>query len=113
MGDFNQFSFSPLVAEEKQVTETVKALPSLETADIALPGSSNENVQTNGIPDDGQSVSSTDNLVNNSIGCRCVFRKGETFLSCQLMRWGFGEERDRSFNVCVLLRFEKEAAAAI
>uniref|UniRef100_A0A672U8J0 ARF guanine nucleotide exchange factor 2 n=1 Tax=Strigops habroptila TaxID=2489341 RepID=A0A672U8J0_STRHB len=56
------FPFSPLVAEEKQVTETVKALPALETADI-LSGSSNENVQTNGIPDDGQSVSSTDNLV--------------------------------------------------
>uniref|UniRef100_A0A8C5X3U6 ADP ribosylation factor guanine nucleotide exchange factor 2 n=1 Tax=Malurus cyaneus samueli TaxID=2593467 RepID=A0A8C5X3U6_9PASS len=35
------------------------------TADALLSDSSNENVQTNGIPDDGQSVSSTDNLVNN------------------------------------------------
>ncbi|KAF4798340.1 hypothetical protein TURU_065069 [Turdus rufiventris] len=51
------------VAEEKQVAEPVKALPALETADTLLSGSSNENVQTNGIPDDGQSVSSTDNLV--------------------------------------------------
>lgn len=57
------------MAEEKQVTETVKALPASETADITLSGSSNENVQTNGIPDDGQSVSSTDNLVNNFTGC--------------------------------------------
>ncbi|KAM9285417.1 brefeldin A-inhibited guanine nucleotide-exchange protein 2 isoform 2-T3 [Morus bassanus] len=56
------------VAEEKQVTETVKALPALETADIALSGSSNENVQTNGIPDDGQSVSSTDNLETDVSG---------------------------------------------
>lgn len=63
------FPFFPLVAEEKQITETVKALPALDTADIALSGSSNENVQTNGIPDDGQSVSSTDNLVNNFAGC--------------------------------------------
>uniref|UniRef100_A0A8C6J3L0 Uncharacterized protein n=1 Tax=Melopsittacus undulatus TaxID=13146 RepID=A0A8C6J3L0_MELUD len=63
----SSFPFSPLVAEEKQVTETVKALPALETADI-LSGSSNENVQTNGIPDDGQSVSSTDNLVSNFTG---------------------------------------------
>uniref|UniRef100_A0A8C0FGS4 ADP ribosylation factor guanine nucleotide exchange factor 2 n=1 Tax=Bubo bubo TaxID=30461 RepID=A0A8C0FGS4_BUBBB len=62
------YPFSPLVAEEKQVTETVKALPALETADTVLSGSSNENVQTNGIPDDGQSVSSTDNLVNNFTG---------------------------------------------
>uniref|UniRef100_A0A8B9J1X8 ADP ribosylation factor guanine nucleotide exchange factor 2 n=1 Tax=Amazona collaria TaxID=241587 RepID=A0A8B9J1X8_9PSIT len=61
------FLFSPLVAEEKQVTETVKALPALETSDI-LSGSSNENIQTNGIPDDGQSVSSTDNLVSNFTG---------------------------------------------
>ncbi|XP_059683338.1 brefeldin A-inhibited guanine nucleotide-exchange protein 2 [Gavia stellata] len=56
------------VAEEKQITETVKALPALETADIALSGSSNENVQTNGIPDDGQSVSSTDNLETDVSG---------------------------------------------
>uniref|UniRef100_A0A8B9PBM6 ADP ribosylation factor guanine nucleotide exchange factor 2 n=1 Tax=Apteryx owenii TaxID=8824 RepID=A0A8B9PBM6_APTOW len=49
-------------AEEKHVIETVETLPALETADIALSGSSNENVQTNGIPDDRQSVSSTDNL---------------------------------------------------
>uniref|UniRef100_A0A8C3VK88 ADP ribosylation factor guanine nucleotide exchange factor 2 n=1 Tax=Catharus ustulatus TaxID=91951 RepID=A0A8C3VK88_CATUS len=56
------------LAEEKQVTEPVKALPALETADTLLSGSSNENVQTNGIPDDGQSVSSTDNLVNNFTG---------------------------------------------
>uniref|UniRef100_A0A672UAQ8 ARF guanine nucleotide exchange factor 2 n=1 Tax=Strigops habroptila TaxID=2489341 RepID=A0A672UAQ8_STRHB len=66
------FPFSPLVAEEKQVTETVKALPALETADI-LSGSSNENVQTNGIPDDGQSVSSTDNLVSNFTGSAARF----------------------------------------
>ncbi|EOB03629.1 Brefeldin A-inhibited guanine nucleotide-exchange protein 2, partial [Anas platyrhynchos] len=66
------FSFSPLVAEEKQVTELVKALPAVETADTALSVSSNENVQTNGIPDDGQSVSSTDNLVNNFTGCQYV-----------------------------------------
>ncbi|NXQ23651.1 BIG2 protein, partial [Alaudala cheleensis] len=50
------------MAEEKQVTEPGRALPPLETADTLLSGSSNENVQTNGIPDDGQSVSSTDNL---------------------------------------------------
>ncbi|XP_010567976.1 PREDICTED: brefeldin A-inhibited guanine nucleotide-exchange protein 2 isoform X2 [Haliaeetus leucocephalus] len=56
------------VAEEKQVTETVKAPPALETADIALSGSSNENVQTNGIPDDRQSVSSTDNLETDVSG---------------------------------------------
>uniref|UniRef100_A0A8C3D3Q6 ADP ribosylation factor guanine nucleotide exchange factor 2 n=1 Tax=Cairina moschata TaxID=8855 RepID=A0A8C3D3Q6_CAIMO len=56
------------LAEEKQVTEMVKALPAVETADTALSVSSNENVQTNGIPDDGQSVSSTDNLVNNFTG---------------------------------------------
>ncbi|XP_010076074.1 PREDICTED: brefeldin A-inhibited guanine nucleotide-exchange protein 2-like, partial [Pterocles gutturalis] len=56
------------VAEEKQVTEAVKALPVLETADIALSSSSNENVQTNGIPDDGQSVSSTDNLETDVSG---------------------------------------------
>uniref|UniRef100_A0A8C0HLC1 ADP ribosylation factor guanine nucleotide exchange factor 2 n=1 Tax=Buteo japonicus TaxID=224669 RepID=A0A8C0HLC1_9AVES len=62
------FTFSHLVAEEKQVTETVKALPALETADIALSGSSNENVQTNGIPDDRQSVSSTDNLETDVSG---------------------------------------------
>lgn len=69
------FSFSPLVAEEKQVTELIKALPAVETADTALSVSSNENVQTNGIPDDGQSVSSTDNLVNNFTGCQCMDRK--------------------------------------
>ncbi|RMB95932.1 hypothetical protein DUI87_28046 [Hirundo rustica rustica] len=51
------------VAEEKQVIEPVKALPAVETADTLLSGSSSENVQTNGISDDGQSVSSTDNLV--------------------------------------------------
>uniref|UniRef100_A0A8C5IKK0 ADP ribosylation factor guanine nucleotide exchange factor 2 n=1 Tax=Junco hyemalis TaxID=40217 RepID=A0A8C5IKK0_JUNHY len=62
------FPFSPLVAEEKQVTESAEALPALETADTLLSGSSNENVQTNGIPDDGQSVSSADNLVNNCTG---------------------------------------------
>lgn len=45
-----------------------KALPAVETADTVLSGSSSENVQTNGIPDDGQSVSSTDNLVNNFTG---------------------------------------------
>lgn len=63
------FPFSNSAAEEKQVTETVNAPPVLETADSALSGSSSENVQTNGIPDDGQSVSSTDNLVNNFTGC--------------------------------------------
>uniref|UniRef100_A0A8C9NLX6 ARF guanine nucleotide exchange factor 2 n=1 Tax=Serinus canaria TaxID=9135 RepID=A0A8C9NLX6_SERCA len=67
------FPFSPLVAEEKLVTEPVKALPALETADTLLSGSSNENVQTNGIPDDGQSVSSTDNLVNNCTGSAARF----------------------------------------
>uniref|UniRef100_A0A669P3B7 ADP ribosylation factor guanine nucleotide exchange factor 2 n=1 Tax=Phasianus colchicus TaxID=9054 RepID=A0A669P3B7_PHACC len=45
-----------------QVTEMAKALPAVETADTILSGSSSENIQTNGIPDDGQSVSSTDNL---------------------------------------------------
>uniref|UniRef100_A0A8D2QT25 ADP ribosylation factor guanine nucleotide exchange factor 2 n=1 Tax=Zosterops lateralis melanops TaxID=1220523 RepID=A0A8D2QT25_ZOSLA len=64
------FPFSPSVAEEKQVTEPAKALPALETADTPLSGSSNENVQTNGISDDGQSVSSTDNLVNNCTDCQ-------------------------------------------
>uniref|UniRef100_A0A8B9SZL7 ARF guanine nucleotide exchange factor 2 n=1 Tax=Anas platyrhynchos TaxID=8839 RepID=A0A8B9SZL7_ANAPL len=57
-----------LLAEEKQVTELVKALPAVETADTALSVSSNENVQTNGIPDDGQSVSSTDNLETDVSG---------------------------------------------
>lgn len=57
------------MAEEKQVTEAAHAPPVSETADSALSGSSNENVQTNGIPDDGQSVSSTDNLVNDFAGC--------------------------------------------
>uniref|UniRef100_A0A8B9S4U9 ADP ribosylation factor guanine nucleotide exchange factor 2 n=1 Tax=Apteryx owenii TaxID=8824 RepID=A0A8B9S4U9_APTOW len=60
-------------AEEKHVIETVETLPALETADIALSGSSNENVQTNGIPDDRQSVSSTDNLVNNFTGSAAKF----------------------------------------
>uniref|UniRef100_A0A8C3NF06 Uncharacterized protein n=1 Tax=Geospiza parvula TaxID=87175 RepID=A0A8C3NF06_GEOPR len=68
------FPFSPLVAEEKQVTEPVKALPVLETADTLLCGSSNENVQTNGIPDDGQSVSSTDNLETDVSGYQAAAR---------------------------------------
>uniref|UniRef100_A0A8C5TKR9 ADP ribosylation factor guanine nucleotide exchange factor 2 n=1 Tax=Malurus cyaneus samueli TaxID=2593467 RepID=A0A8C5TKR9_9PASS len=62
---FTRMENQAVMAEEKQVTEPVKALPALETADALLSDSSNENVQTNGIPDDGQSVSSTDNLVNN------------------------------------------------
>ncbi|NWX95227.1 BIG2 protein, partial [Nothoprocta ornata] len=56
------------MAEEKHVIGTVKAQPILETPDIALSGSSNENVQTNGIPDDRQSVSSTDNLETDVSG---------------------------------------------
>ncbi|XP_050837938.1 brefeldin A-inhibited guanine nucleotide-exchange protein 2 isoform X2 [Serinus canaria] len=62
------------VAEEKLVTEPVKALPALETADTLLSGSSNENVQTNGIPDDGQSVSSTDNLETDVSGHQAAAR---------------------------------------
>ncbi|XP_041273717.1 brefeldin A-inhibited guanine nucleotide-exchange protein 2 isoform X2 [Onychostruthus taczanowskii] len=62
------------VAEEKQVAEPVKALPALETADTLLSGSSNENVQTNGIPDDGQSVSSTDNLETDVSGHQAAAR---------------------------------------
>ncbi|XP_059718931.1 brefeldin A-inhibited guanine nucleotide-exchange protein 2 isoform X2 [Haemorhous mexicanus] len=62
------------VAEEKQVTEPVKALPALETADTLLSGSSNENVRTNGIPDDGQSVSSTDNLETDVSGHQAAAR---------------------------------------
>ncbi|NXP72451.1 BIG2 protein, partial [Ramphastos sulfuratus] len=56
------------VAEEKQITETVKTLPASDATDLALSSSSNENVQTNGIPDDGQSVSSTDNLETDVSG---------------------------------------------
>lgn len=107
------FPFFPLVAEENQVTEPVKALPALETADTLLSGSSNENVQTNGIPDDGQSVSSTDNLVNNCTGCQYTSTEEEMFLLWQLIEWDLAEERDRNSDVCVLLRFKKEAAAAI
>ncbi|XP_010225307.1 PREDICTED: brefeldin A-inhibited guanine nucleotide-exchange protein 2-like, partial [Tinamus guttatus] len=62
------------VAEEKHVIETVKALPALETSDIALSGSSSENVQTNGIPDDRQSVSSTDNLETDVPGHQVAAR---------------------------------------
>uniref|UniRef100_A0A8C5TJW2 ADP ribosylation factor guanine nucleotide exchange factor 2 n=1 Tax=Malurus cyaneus samueli TaxID=2593467 RepID=A0A8C5TJW2_9PASS len=62
------------MAEEKQVTEPVKALPALETADALLSDSSNENVQTNGIPDDGQSVSSTDNLEADISGHQAAAR---------------------------------------
>uniref|UniRef100_A0A803V427 ARF guanine nucleotide exchange factor 2 n=1 Tax=Ficedula albicollis TaxID=59894 RepID=A0A803V427_FICAL len=68
------FPFSSLVAEEKQVTEPVKALPALETADTLVSGSNNENVQTNGIPDDGQSVSSTDNLETDVSGHQAAAR---------------------------------------
>ncbi|XP_019395342.1 PREDICTED: brefeldin A-inhibited guanine nucleotide-exchange protein 2 [Crocodylus porosus] len=51
------------VAEEKHVvSETVRASSESEAVDLAHSGCSNENVQTNGIPDDRQSVSSTDNL---------------------------------------------------
>lgn len=63
------FTYSHLEAEEKQITETVKTLPPSDATDLALSSSSNENVQTNGIPDDGQSVSSTDNLVNYFTEC--------------------------------------------
>uniref|UniRef100_A0A803VQF1 ARF guanine nucleotide exchange factor 2 n=1 Tax=Ficedula albicollis TaxID=59894 RepID=A0A803VQF1_FICAL len=59
---------------EKQVTEPVKALPALETADTLVSGSNNENVQTNGIPDDGQSVSSTDNLETDVSGHQAAAR---------------------------------------
>uniref|UniRef100_U3KEN4 ARF guanine nucleotide exchange factor 2 n=1 Tax=Ficedula albicollis TaxID=59894 RepID=U3KEN4_FICAL len=62
------------MAEEKQVTEPVKALPALETADTLVSGSNNENVQTNGIPDDGQSVSSTDNLETDVSGHQAAAR---------------------------------------
>ncbi|NXD20847.1 BIG2 protein, partial [Spelaeornis formosus] len=62
------------VAEEKQVTEPVKALTTLETADTLLSGSSSENVQTNGIPDDGQSVSSIDNLEMDVSGHQAAAR---------------------------------------
>ncbi|XP_019365434.1 PREDICTED: brefeldin A-inhibited guanine nucleotide-exchange protein 2 isoform X3 [Gavialis gangeticus] len=51
------------VAEEKHVvSETLRASSESEAVDLAHSGCSNENVQTNGIPDDRQSVSSTDNL---------------------------------------------------
>lgn len=89
-----------------------KALPAVETADTVLSGSSSENVQTNGIPDDGQSVSSTDNLVNNFTGCLCMDRKGGKF-SHQLIQWDFEERRSRRLNVCVLVRFRKEAANSV
>ncbi|XP_009697452.1 PREDICTED: brefeldin A-inhibited guanine nucleotide-exchange protein 2-like, partial [Cariama cristata] len=62
------------VAEEKQVTDRAEALPALEMADIVLPGSNSENVQTNGIPDDGQSVSSTDNLETDVSGHQATAR---------------------------------------
>ncbi|NWZ65422.1 BIG2 protein, partial [Acrocephalus arundinaceus] len=57
-----------------QVTEPAQALPALETADTLLSGSSSENVQTNGIPDDGQSVSSTDNLETDVSGHQAAAR---------------------------------------
>ncbi|XP_065422753.1 brefeldin A-inhibited guanine nucleotide-exchange protein 2 isoform X8 [Chrysemys picta bellii] len=51
------------VAEEKHVAAETATPPSeLEAVDLAPAGGINENVQTNGIPDDRQSVSSTDNL---------------------------------------------------
>ncbi|XP_009076409.1 PREDICTED: brefeldin A-inhibited guanine nucleotide-exchange protein 2-like, partial [Acanthisitta chloris] len=62
------------VAEEKQVTEAGRALPAVETAETVVSGSSSENVQTNGIPDDGQSVSSTDNLEADVSGHQAAAR---------------------------------------
>uniref|UniRef100_A0A8C0J4B4 ARF guanine nucleotide exchange factor 2 n=1 Tax=Chelonoidis abingdonii TaxID=106734 RepID=A0A8C0J4B4_CHEAB len=51
------------LAEEKHVaTETATPPSELEALDLAPAGGINENVQTNGIPDDRHSVSSTDNL---------------------------------------------------
>uniref|UniRef100_A0A8C3IVL5 SEC7 domain-containing protein n=1 Tax=Chrysemys picta bellii TaxID=8478 RepID=A0A8C3IVL5_CHRPI len=51
------------LAEEKHVAAETATPPSeLEAVDLAPAGGINENVQTNGIPDDRQSVSSTDNL---------------------------------------------------
>lgn len=95
------FPFSPLVAEEKQVTEPVKALPVLETADTVLSGSSNENVQTNGIPDDGQSISSTDNLVNDCTGCQYISTKEEMFFIVTTNGMGFGGRKEQKLSsVC-------------
>uniref|UniRef100_A0A7M4FX65 ARF guanine nucleotide exchange factor 2 n=1 Tax=Crocodylus porosus TaxID=8502 RepID=A0A7M4FX65_CROPO len=51
-----------IVSEKHVVSETVRASSESEAVDLAHSGCSNENVQTNGIPDDRQSVSSTDNL---------------------------------------------------
>lgn len=39
-------------------------------------------------------------------------RKGGKF-SRQLIQWDFEERRSRRLNVCVLLRFKKEAANSI
>uniref|UniRef100_A0A8C4VX82 SEC7 domain-containing protein n=1 Tax=Gopherus evgoodei TaxID=1825980 RepID=A0A8C4VX82_9SAUR len=51
------------LAEEKHVATETATLPSeLEAVDLAPAAGINENVQTNGIPDDRHSVSSTDNL---------------------------------------------------
>ncbi|EMP35746.1 Brefeldin A-inhibited guanine nucleotide-exchange protein 2 [Chelonia mydas] len=51
------------VAEEKHVlAEIARPASELEAVDLAPDGGINENVQTNGIPDDRQSISSTDNL---------------------------------------------------
>uniref|UniRef100_A0A7M4ER21 ARF guanine nucleotide exchange factor 2 n=1 Tax=Crocodylus porosus TaxID=8502 RepID=A0A7M4ER21_CROPO len=55
-------SHTILLFEKHVVSETVRASSESEAVDLAHSGCSNENVQTNGIPDDRQSVSSTDNL---------------------------------------------------
>lgn len=60
------FVFLASLEEEtkKQAVSELSRIPSeLETAAPASPSAINENAQANGIPDDRQSVSSTDNLV--------------------------------------------------
>lgn len=59
------FSSASLEEEIKKqaVPDLSRTLSELETTILASPGGINESLQSNGIPDDGQSVSSTDNLV--------------------------------------------------
>uniref|UniRef100_A0A7M4ER66 ARF guanine nucleotide exchange factor 2 n=1 Tax=Crocodylus porosus TaxID=8502 RepID=A0A7M4ER66_CROPO len=68
-------SHTILLFEKHVVSETVRASSESEAVDLAHSGCSNENVQTNGIPDDRQSVSSTDNLVNTAAKFSHILQK--------------------------------------
>lgn len=53
--------------------ESDRSLSELGTTAVASPGGINENMQANGIPDDRQSVSSTDNLVDLKFTLKLMF----------------------------------------